>query len=334
MAVFEGGSAGFVARWRPRMSGLALALLLGAGALLLAQVAPLPATMVALLGGALCRPLLGGQALAPGAQVAAGQVLRLGVPLLALRLDGGTVTQLGWPTALAMGAVVSLTLGFGLALGRLLRLPAAHSIVIAASCAICGAAAALAVSAVTPERPGRERLAALAVAAAAVLSTLAMVVLPGIVLATGLSPRQSGLFLGTAIADVAQVAGAAYALSPQVGDLGIAVKLTRVLYLAPVVLLTALAFRRGGSARRALPPPFVIAFFILAAASVLGLPSTELRTSARLVSDFCLASAVAGVALAIPVRGLLAEGARPLALSAAAMTFVTLSAAVTAILCQ
>src|SRR5262249_40315984 len=134
--------------------------------------------------------------------------------------------------------------------------------------------------------------------------------------------RKVGLFLGTAIHDTAQVAGAGLMYrqqyrAPEALDTATVVKLTRNLCMAGVIPLMAALYHRasGPDARGARPkwhqvvPLFVLGFVALAAARSLGdlgsrpfglLTETSwkrLLGDADVVSTWCLTIAMAGVGL-------------------------------------
>ena len=67
------------------------------------------------------------------------------------------------------------------------------------------------------------------------LSTVAMVIYPLLIALFALDDQAIGLFLGGTIHDVAQVVGAGYSVSPEVGDFATITKLFRVLMLIPVM---------------------------------------------------------------------------------------------------
>ena len=124
--------------------------------------------------------------------------------------------------------------------------------------AICGASAALAISSILPKSGSRERDTIFTVIAVTTFSTIAMIVYPVIVTFIGLDDRAAGVFLGGTIHDVAQVVGAGYSISEEVGDLSTIIKLFRVSMLVPVVLLLTLMFRaKTTEARGFFIPPFV-----------------------------------------------------------------------------
>ena len=100
------------------------------------------------------------------------------------------------------------------------------------SVAICGASAAMAIAAVLPRNEHSESNLIFTVLGVTVLSTIAMIAYPMITTVTGLDPLASGVFLGGTIHDVAQVVGAGFSISDEVGETATLVKLMRVTMLA------------------------------------------------------------------------------------------------------
>jgi uncharacterized integral membrane protein (TIGR00698 family) len=98
------------------------------------------------------------------------------------------------------------------------------------------------------------------------LATLAMLVYPPLCHALGFDPQTTGVMLGGTIHDVAQVAGAGYAVSETVGNAAVIVKLFRVFLLLPVVLTLGWYFTSSGErhGRARVPVPvFALVFLAL-----------------------------------------------------------------------
>lgn len=302
--------------WAP---GLALAVLLTLGATVAAQTFGAPVAPFALVAGFLiAAPLAGRFELSPGLRLAERPLLRAGVALLGLRIALGDIAGLGAQTLVLVMGCVALTLALGSVVGRLFGLPKGFSVLSASATAICGASAAMAVSQVLPKGPETERQTAYVVAVVATLSTVAMLAYPAVAHIAGLPPQAAAVFLGASIHDVAQVAGAGYSVSPQVGDLAVTVKLVRVSLLALVVLAVAFAF--AGAAREAkapgrelLLPGFVIAFFALAAIRSMGLVPASVLPAATFASNFLIGAGVVAVGARMTFGGLRSMGWRPLA---------------------
>jgi uncharacterized integral membrane protein (TIGR00698 family) len=188
------------------------------------------------------RPTLDG-ALKPGLALASRRLLRIGVVLLGLKLSLGAIVDLGAPTLIAVVVVVVLTFFGTLGMGRLARLPGDEPLLLAAGFSICGVSAIGAMAAVTRSKP-----AEIAVPAALVTlcGSLAIVVLPLLHGPLGLTDLQFGAWTGASVHDVGQVVAVAQTAGASALALAIAVKLTRVLLLAPLVAGVGV-YRRAAS---------------------------------------------------------------------------------------
>jgi len=177
------------------------------------------------------RPALDG-ALKPGLTLSSRRLLRIGIVLLGLKLSLVDIVDLGAPLLIAVVVVVLLTFFGTLAMGRLAKLPGDQPLLLAAGFAICGVSAIGAMAAVT-----RSKQSEIAVPAAlvTVCGSLAIVVLPLLHGPLGLSDLQFGAWAGASVHDVGQVVAVAQTAGASALALAIAVKLTRVVLLAPLV---------------------------------------------------------------------------------------------------
>ena len=177
------------------------------------------------------QPALDG-ALKPGLGLASRRLLRIGVVLLGLKLSLGDVIDLGGPTLIAVLIVVVLTFFGTLGMGRLARLPGDQPLLLAAGFSICGVSAIGAMAAVTRSRPAEIAIPA---ALVTLCGSLAIAVLPLLHAPLGLSDLQFGAWSGASVHDVGQVVAVAQTAGASALALAIAVKLTRVVLLAPLV---------------------------------------------------------------------------------------------------
>ncbi|MCG2840492.1 putative sulfate exporter family transporter [Sandaracinobacter sp. RS1-74] len=285
--------------------GLLLCALIAKLALLASAFAGLPAMLVVLALGMATRlalPRLTAWA-APGIGFTSATVLRAGVALLGFRVVADDLLALGWPAlALVLASVAATVLG-GIGIARLLRQPADLATVSATSVAICGASAALAASAAVPRRPGLERETVLVILIVSLMSTAAMLGYPLIARALDFSPGATALLLGGAIHDVAQVAGAGFAVSEEVGVRSVTVKMIRVACLLPVVTGIAFAFLGSGDAqagrrwRAVRPPTFLVLFFLFAVVTSTALLPPQVSQLAGTAAAWLLTAAVGAIGL-------------------------------------
>jgi uncharacterized membrane protein YadS len=78
-----------------------------------------------------------------------------------------------------------------------------------------------------------------------VLSTVAMILYPILTNALGFDDVTAGAFIGATVHDVAQVVGAGFSISDTAGETSTLVKLIRVSFLAPVVIVITIWWLRA-----------------------------------------------------------------------------------------
>ncbi len=319
------------AEWlRPMFPGFAVSALVAATAQFLSEHYGAPAMLLALLLGLALNFLSeAGTRTAPGIDFTARTVLRLGVALLGARISVDMLAQLGGPAiALVIGGVI-LTIAFSLLASRFVGRKWRFALLTGGSVAICGASAAMAIAAVLPRHEKSERDLVFTVLCVTVLSTVAMVLYPMLAQVFDFNARDSGVFLGGTIHDVAQVVGAGFSISPETGETATLVKLIRVSMLAPVVLCFSLVIRqmgladeRVGGKNPPLMPGFVIGFLILAAVNSFGLIPAIVSDWAGSLSRWALLIAIAAVGIKTSLGRMLEVGAGAIVLIVAETVFL------------
>lgn len=268
-----------------------------------------------------------------GIQFSAKSVLRFGIALLGARITFEELLGLGLtPIAIVLVGVPS-TILFAVVCGRWLKLGKSQSILSGASVGICGASAALAVSAVLPDDEESERNLIFTVICVTALSTITMIAYPLLVTQLGFTTDESGIFLGATIHDVAQVVGAGYMMSDDVGDVATFTKLLRVALLVPVVIVISLMFARSGVAKKeggsSLPlPGFLIAFMVIVVINSAGyIPSLVLEGMTEL-SRWCLIIAMVGLGMKASFKELSLMGWKPIVLMVSETIFLAILVAI------
>jgi uncharacterized integral membrane protein (TIGR00698 family) len=327
--------ASLLATARKLAPGLSIVVLVSMAAAWLADHYTVPILLFALLLGMAMNFLRADASYRPGLDFATRQLLRLGVALLGARITADQVLSLGGNVVLVVTLGVALTITAGWLLSRVLKLRPEFGVLTAGAVAICGASAALAISSVLPPSPTRERDTLLTVVGVTALSTVAMVTYPVLAAALGLSEQQTGLLLGATIHDVAQVVGAGYGVSKEVGDTATIVKLFRVALLLPVIVIVALMFRAKSETKTSwrsapLVPGFLLAFIALVAINSTGLVPKELPAAAGEVSRWLLVAAIAAVGVKTSLGDMFKVGWNSLAIIVLE-TLVILTFALTAI---
>jgi uncharacterized integral membrane protein (TIGR00698 family) len=321
---------------------------------------PFPPALAAILLGLGIRNALGlPVSYDEGLRFCVQRVLRVGVALLGLRLSLGAIGAIGLVALPIVAACIATALFLVTFANRWLGLPPRLGTLIAVGTAICGNSA---IAAIGPVIGAKEDEVSYAVGCVTLFGLFALIVYP--FAATALfdaDPTLAGLFLGAAIHDTAQVAGAGALAAqhfgdPSVLDTAAVTKLLRNAFMLIVVPGAAwwhARERQGAHAHVRLPrwsqvvPGFVLGFLALAVLRTLGdlgdtpfggaLPadrwSATLHAAAS-ASAACLALAMAAIGLGTDLRQLRGLGLRPLgvglvaalAVGAVAATGITLLA--------
>jgi len=305
--------------------GVALAGAIAVAATLLAPLlAPLPAMVIALLIGIAGHGFASRPIFEPGLTWCVKKLLRVAIALLGLRIALLDIWDLGLSTAALVVVGMGVTLVSGIVLARALRLDVGYGALAGAATAVCGASATLATATVVPGYPRKSADVTFTVVAANAVSTLVMVLYPPLCALLGLDAQTTGVLLGATIHDVAQVAGAGYAVSESVGNTAVVVKLFRVFLLLPVVLAVGwwFASRQGAAGEARVPAPVFAVVFLglcLVNSAMPAFPALQpvyapVKVALSTASTWGLLLAIAALGLGTSVGAILATGWRHIAL--------------------
>lgn len=262
----------------------------------------------------------------PGVKFSLRRILRFAIILLGLQLSIAEALSVGGAGLLVIVATLVATLGFTIWLGRRLGVDPKLSQLIATGTAICGASAVIAANTVTE---GTDEDVAYAVACVTVFGSVAMFAYPLLPAVLHLDPHAYGLWSGSSIHEIAQVVAAAFQDGKQAGEYATIAKLSRVMMLAPTVMVLGLmAARRArdhgqvhGRARPPLPW-FVLGFIALAGVNSVVTMPTEARSAVVLLTTFLLSMALAAMGLETDIAKLKAKGIKPFILGLSAFVFI------------
>lgn len=337
-------------RVAPVLPGLALASVVGAAALAVLRFVParlaLPDVLVALLLGCFVinSPIArwlglgahdrGRNRYGQGLNFVGKIVLRVSVVLMGLRIEAHLFESREL-VAIVLALMTALPATFFVthALAIPLRVPRRLADLIAAGTMICGASA---VNAVAPVIGARRQEQGVALATIFLFSAVALVVFRAVAHAAGFTAHQGGLWSGLAVNDLASAVAVGAQMGPGGAEMAALSKSARVLMLAPILVLFSLSRgdvaarpRRADLGRTVVGhiPGFVVGFLLLAFARAGGdalfgaAPAwhTVLLVNRQIVA-FATVTVSAGIGLHLELKGLLAAGARAVALGAAAAT--------------
>ncbi len=282
--------------------------------------------ILAILIGTAFHNLVGTPAIAKaGVAFSMRRVLRFGIILLGFQLTVSQIIEVGHRGFLIIAATLTATFLFTVWMGRLLGVERKLAQLIAAGTSICGASAVIATNTVTN---GDDEDVAYAVACVTIFGSVAMFAYPLLPTLLHLDPHAYGLWSGASIHEIAQVVAASFQYGKTAGDFGTIAKLSRVMLLAPVVIVLGWMASRNVTSRArtssARPP---MPWFLLGFVAVVGLNSlitipADGRAEIAAVTTFLLSIALAAMGLETDIRKLAARGFRPALLGALAFLFI------------
>jgi len=202
----------------------------------------------------------------PGIIFSTKNILRFAIVLYGFRITFQNIFAVGISGLIVSIAIVFGTFIIGYLIGtKVLKLDRDTTILTSAGSSICGAAAVLATEPVINAKPYKS---AVAVATVVIFGTIAMFLYPlaykaGLV---PLSPEAMGVYIGGTVHEVAHVVGAGSAISPEVAQTAVIVKMIRVMMIAPFLIILGIWLSsKGTSAKKTVTIPWFAVFFILVA---------------------------------------------------------------------
>lgn len=226
-------------------------------------------------------------------------LLRLGIVLLGLQLSLRTVGELGLAGVAVIAVTVTTTFTGTRWFGRRLGMERDLVTLIATGFSICGAAA---VAAVQDSIGAKQRDVGFAVALVTIFGTITLFLVPWAARLFALSDDQAAVWAGASIHEVAQVVAASSLIGSVAYPIASAVKLGRVMLLAPVA---AYVSRGHASGKLVVIPWFVTGFVGACLIGSSGVISGDAAVGAVWLTNGLLAAGMFGLGLGLTLRDLM-----------------------------
>lgn len=294
------------------------------GALLLNSILPgdiIGATVMALLVGMALNPVLNKYGvLNAGVDFTAKMILRLGIILMGVNLNFAEVLSVGSYAIFVMMFTMATAFGAGNIIGKLLGIDWKLTNLLAISTAICGGSA---VATVGPVIKADDEDMAYAISATFIFDIITVVAFPLIGVVLGMSDSGFGIWVGTSVNDTSSVVAAGYAFSEMAGNTAVIVKLTRTLFIIPVVLIFSFISERmeaktnGGQGRvpidfRRIFPYFIIFFLMMVGLRSVGMIPSAIVPVLSNASRFCMIMALGAIGLKTSFKDIKDIGPKPM----------------------
>ena len=264
-----------------------------------------PVVLAIVLGAALRHTVSLPAHLQPGIRFSLKKVLYAAIILLGFELNIREVLGIGGVGLAVVCLVVGGTLCAAYAIGRGLGLRRKLCLLIAAGCAICGTSAIVAADAAI-DADAEDTTYAIATVSA--LGTFVLFIYPLVQAFAGLPTAVYGAWTGASVHSVGHAVAAGFAVSPEAGKVASLLKLTRVVFIAPVTLGLALLYayqsrsdhkseQGNGVLSGVTVPWFVVGFLSVIVVNSTEVLSPRLTKSLVQLDSFLLAMAMAAMGL-------------------------------------
>ena len=267
----------------------------------------LEALVIALVAGMAWRHFAGPKAknLLPGAKFAAKELLEFAIVILGCSVDFNLIFKSGPLLIGTACALVVAVISLATILGQRLGLNRKTSLLIGVGNGICGNSA---IAAVAPLIEAESADVAASIGFTAIASVVLVLLLPLLPKVVPLSFTQYGVVAGLTVYAVPQVLAAAYPVSAESVAIATLAKLTRVLFLSPVVMFFAV-FGKAKESRekfsaKKLFPWFLVGFFIFAGLRTLNIINIAWADRMREIGKVCTMLAMGGIGLSVDLRAL------------------------------
>lgn len=238
--------------------------------------------------------------------------LEISVVLLAFGINYTHMSELGLERFLAMIVIVFAVLLLTVYMSKKFNCPSSIGWLVGFGTAICGSSA---IAALAPSVQKNKEDVGVAMAVVNLYGTLGMLILPLLASALTLSNENISMLLGGTLHSVGNVAGAGYAMSQDIGDQSLTIKLARVALLSPgLILFNYITQRKAGKTFKSILvlPWYLWAFLLITiGVSIIDLPPLMLKFITEL-GKYVLTLAMVAIGLKVSFVSLLQSGKRGL----------------------
>ena len=303
------------------LSGILLSAAIAATAYIISVFLPagiLGGTLIALLLGMLLNPLVRHyEVFTSGINWTSKKVLRAGIIIAGITLSFPQVLKAGKYALILMLFTLVTSFGVGYVCKKIFKINWKLASLLSVSTAICGGTA---VATLGPTIRAKNRDIAYAISATFIFDIITVIAFPWIGRLLGLGDTGYGLWIGTAVNDTSSVVAAGYAFSDAAGLLATIVKLTRTLFIVPVVLVFSWIYARKEEPSqpaakvsiRKIFPWFILGFLVVVGIRSTGFVPDHVVAGVSFLSKFFLSMALAAIGLNTSLKEVAGVGIKPM----------------------
>lgn len=272
---------------------------------------------------------------AKGISFVSKRILKFGIVLMGFSLSFTELMKVGKYSLFIMMFTLLTAFGGGYLLGRLFKMNWKLTSLLSVSTAICGGSA---VAAVGPTIEADDKDIAYAISATFIFDIITVIVFPWIGHMLNLGDMGYGLWVGTAVNDTSSVVAAGYAFSDLAGNFAVIVKLTRTLFIIPIVIIFSLINERVSAKSsenkttkkkinfKKIFPWFILLFLLMVALKSTGIFPPVFVSGASTLSKFLMVMALGAIGLKTNFKEVSKSGFKPMILGFTIDTLVVIVA--------
>lgn len=263
----------------------------------------------------------------PGIKFSSKKILKLAIIILGFKLNFNDAIKIGNLGVGITFVTISATFLFTYWLGSRLGLNKRLIQLIAAGTSICGTSAVVATNAVIQ---ASDEETAYSVTTVTLFSILAMLLYPFMGMALHLSTTEFGFWCGFSIQQTAHVIAASLQYDMMSADLATISKLSRVIYLVPVVILLGTFSARSSRTKgesllsQITIPWFVLLFLVMSLINTYLPVAPSLKQALIQVDGFLFVIAMAAMGLETKFKAIATTGWKPFYLAGLAWIFISI----------
>lgn len=331
-----------IQKYKQHSAGFLFTLVLGAFSMWLSKLIPgdiIGSSVLALVLGMILHPVLEKiPQISSGVKFVSKKILKLGIILMGITLSFSQVLMVGKYALMLMVFTLLTAFGGGYVLSKIFKVNWKLYSLLSTSTAICGGTA---VATLGPVIEADDKDIAYAISATFLFDLLTVIAFPWIGHAIGLSDTSYGLWVGTAVNDTSSVVAAGYGFSEIAGSFAVIVKLTRTLFIIPIVLIFSYIHTRnkirstqGSKIDKKINivsifPWFILMFIAMVTVKSTGLVPENIVTGISFLSKLFMVMAMSAIGLNTSLKEVKGVGWKPMFLGVcidSSVVFVSLGA--------
>ena len=238
------------------------------------------------------------------------KILNIAIIFMGASLELTILNLINFKLLIFISILILISIASSLLIGKLLGVSNSTALLVGSGNAICGSAAIASISSIIG---AKKEHTGLSIAGINLLGVILIFVLPLLLQFLSINNYDyQGIIIGSSIQAVGQVTAAGFMINNQVGEIAIFVKMLRILFLGPVMIIIAsLIFLKKSKSTQDFSfrfPYFILGFIFVMFACNIGLVPKPIIYLMKQLSDYLLVLAMVSIGLNISFKTIFSDG--------------------------